>query len=251
MSSTIWTRCAGSSEIRLLRSRPWRAVEAQHQVATRKLVDSSEEQALLEDLLERRKPPLRSDPSLHYLLAAPFRYPPLRHGSRFGGRFEPGIWYGAESIRTVFAEVAYYRLLFLEGSRADLSPLTADLTLFRVRVRTTRGIDLTRPPFDRHRSAIASPSSYRASQSLGSAMRAAGVRAFRYASARDRRNGRCLGVFVPDAFTASRPEELSTWSSVATPEHVDLSKRDYFGRRTFRFRREEFLEDGRLPHPAT
>ena len=45
MSSSIWTRCAGDSEIRPLRRSPWRVVEAQHQVSTRKLVDSLDEQA--------------------------------------------------------------------------------------------------------------------------------------------------------------------------------------------------------------
>src|SRR3954463_15070833 len=110
MSSSIWTRCAGDSEIRPLDVSPWRVVEAQHQLSTRKLVDSAEEQMLLEDLIERSKPPATAGTRLHYLLATPFRYPPLRHGSRFGSRFVRGIWYGSETRRTAFAEVAYYRL---------------------------------------------------------------------------------------------------------------------------------------------
>ena len=47
MSPDIWTRCAGASRVRPLHLTAWRAVEAQHQVSTRKLVDSLEEQALL------------------------------------------------------------------------------------------------------------------------------------------------------------------------------------------------------------
>ena len=107
MSSSIWTRCAGASEVRPLRLSPWRAVEAQHQVSTRKLVDSVEEQILLEELIERAKPPDVTHGKTHYLLATPFRYPPLRYGSRFGGRHERGIWYGSETRGTAFAEVAY------------------------------------------------------------------------------------------------------------------------------------------------
>jgi len=118
MSSSIWTRCAGDSEIRPLHNSPWRVVEAQHQVSTRKLVDSAEEQALLEDLIDRVKPPDATGGRLHYLLFTPFRYPPLAHGSRFGGRHERGIWYGSVERRSAFAEVAYYRLLFLEGTQA-------------------------------------------------------------------------------------------------------------------------------------
>jgi hypothetical protein len=75
-------------------------VESQQQIATSSLVDDLAEQALLEELIERSKPPLRSGTErLHYLLATPFRYPPLRHGSRFGGRFEPSLLYGAAWLR--------------------------------------------------------------------------------------------------------------------------------------------------------
>ena len=106
--------CAGSSSP--LDGRAWRAVEAQHTTATRKLCDSSEEQEILEELIEGHKPPRPTGDELaglHYLLATPFRYPPLPHGSRFGTRSERALWYGAEEPRTCFAEVAYCRLLFL------------------------------------------------------------------------------------------------------------------------------------------
>ena len=92
MSSSIWTQCAGDSRQRPLRLSAWRVVEAQHQVSTRKLVDTLEEQSLLEDLIDAAKPPDPTQGRLHYLLSTPFRYPPLRHGSRFGTRHEPGLW---------------------------------------------------------------------------------------------------------------------------------------------------------------
>src|SRR5438105_3620504 len=157
MSSSIWTRCAGVSRLGSLRLTPWRAVEAQHQVSTRKLVDSADEQILLEELIDRVKPADVTRGRLHYLLSTPFRYPPLHHGSRFGGRHERGIWYGSETHRTVFAEVAYYRLVFLEGTRAELGVVTTQLTAFTVRARSTRGVDLVSAPFDAHRRPISSP----------------------------------------------------------------------------------------------
>src|SRR5215831_671335 len=138
MSSSIWTRCAGDSELKQLRLAPWRSVEAQHQVSTRKLVDSVEEQMLLEELIDHVKPRDVTLGRLHYLLATPFRYPPLPHGSRFGGRHEPGIWYGSETRRTMFAEVAYYRLVFLDGTRADLGVITTQLTAFGVRAHSPK-----------------------------------------------------------------------------------------------------------------
>ena len=250
MSSDIWTRCEGSSEIRALAADPWRVVEAQHQIATRKLVRSDAAQALLEEVLERYKPPLAEGGTLHYLLFTPFRYPPLPHGSRFGTQRDRGIWYGAEELRTAFAEVAYYRLLFLDGTDADLGPLAADLTAYHVPLRTRRGVDLTTTPFDRFRPTLASKTSYAATQPLGAAMRQAGVEAFRYRSARDGAGGSNVGVFTPRAFASRRPRGLQTWRSMATPEAVELSRRDYFERGAFRFARAEFLVDGALPQPA-
>jgi hypothetical protein len=250
MSSSIWTRCAGASEIRPLRLSAWRAVEAQHQVSTRKLVDSAEEQILLEELIDRVKPPDTTRGRLHYLLSTPFRYPPLPHGSRFGARHDRGIWYGSESRRTMFAEVAYYRLVFLDGTRADLGVVTTQLTTFSIRAHTTRGVDLIKPPFDAHRRAIASPSRYGATQSLGESMRAAGVELVRYPSARDPDGGVNVAMFSPTVFGAARPRGLETWHCTASRERVELTKRDYFGRESYAFPRDAFLVGGVLPAPA-
>ncbi len=250
MSSSIWTRCAGDSELRALRLSPWRVVEAQHQVSTRKLVDSAAEQALLEDLIERVKPPELTGGRLHYLLFTPFRYPPLRHGSRFGARHQRGVWYASENRRTAFAEVAYYRMLFLEGSRAALGAVTTQLTAFTVRMRSTRGIDLVAPPFDVHRKSIASPVRYTSSQALGGAMRDAGVELFRYPSARDASGGVNVGAFTPTVFGKAKPQGFETWHCTAVLAHVEFAKGDYFTRESFSFPREQFLVDGALPSPA-
>jgi|SRR5687768_2368925 len=250
MSSSIWTQCAGDSKLAALRLEPWRVVEAQHQVSTRKLVDTDAEQQVLEQLIDAAKPPDRTHGRMHYLLYTPFRYPPLRHGSRFGARTEPAIWYGAESLRTAFAEVAYYRLVFLEGTKADLGLVEAELTAFVAVVRTERGIDLTRAPFSQHHEALVSPVDYSAPQALGSAMRAASVEAFRYSSARDVEGGAGVGVFTPAAFGRRQPRNLETWHCAATKAAVELSRRDYFARSTHVFPREDFLVDGQLPAPA-
>ncbi len=235
----------------MLRLEPWRVVESQHQVSTRKLVDSDAEQQLLEHMIDGAKPPDRAQRGLHYLLSTPFRYPPLRYGSRFGGRTEPGIWYGSEGQRTAFAEVAYYRLLFLEGTAADLGLLQAELTAFRASVRTDRGVDLTAEEFAPFHDVIASKTSYTETQALGTAMRAASVAAFRFTSARDVAGGVNAAVFVPSAFARRVPKTLETWHCSTTRERVELVRRDYFRRAAFAFPREDFLVDNRLPQPAT
>ncbi len=250
MSSSIWTRCAGDSELRPLHLTPWRVVEAQHQVSTRKLVDTAEEQALLEEMIDRVKPPDLTGGRLHYLLFTPFRYPPLAHGSRFGQRNERGIWYGSLDRRTAFAEVAYYRLLFLDGTQASLGTVTTPLTAFTARVRTARGVDLVAPPFDAHRRAIASPTRYTSSQALGAAMRNAGVEAFRYPSARDVEGGVNTAAFVPSVFGNTKPKSFETWHCAASRERVDVTQGDYFKRDKYAVPRTQFLVRGALPAPA-
>ena len=223
-------------------------MESQHQFSTRKLVDSVAEQQVLEDLIEGQKP--RAEGRIHYLLSTPFRYPPLRHGSRFGTRVHRGIWYGSEQQRTSFAEAAYYRMLFLEGTTADIAPLMVEVSAFRATYKTERGVDLTRAPFATHESTISSPTSYEASQLLGEQMREDGVEAFRYRSARDRQRGVNIGMFVPRVFGARRPSAPETWHCVASRPEVEFVKKDVFQRISFHFPRQDFEVDGKLPSPA-
>ncbi len=228
-----------------------RVVEGQHRVSTRKLVRSDQDQAVLEGLLDRVKPPAPQEPAfegLHYLLVTPFRHPPLRNGSRFGTRQERGIFYAAESVRTALAEAAYYRLLFLEGTTAELDPLLAYLTAFRMPVRSERAADLTAPPFDTYRAEIASPTSYTVTQALGQAMRADRVEVVRYPSARDPRAGINVGVFTPGAFAARQPRRPETWICVASREAVEVSRYDLVRpRRGYRFPRVVFEVERALP----
>src|SRR5690606_2940996 len=96
----------------------WRGVEAQHRVATLKVVDTLAEQELLEELLEESKPALPPDAGqLHYLLATPFRYA-SPWPSRFRAPHEPGVWYGSRELRTACAEVGYWRWRFAVDSDA-------------------------------------------------------------------------------------------------------------------------------------
>jgi RES domain len=228
-----------------------RVVEAHHVTSTRKLVDTDAEQAELEKLLDVVKPSAPNLPrfqGLHFLLFTPFRYPPLRNGSRFGSRNERSIWYGALSLECAFAEVAYYRLLFFEGTRAKLPSLMVELTAFEVSVVTKKGVDLTQPPFESS-SALRSKHSYKASQTFGRELREAGVEAFLFASARDPKGGSNVGLFEP-VLKRKSPSNLSTWVCSADTEKVEFKKKDYFSQASFAWPRSTFLVKGKLPTPA-
>ncbi|NTW47228.1 MAG: RES family NAD+ phosphorylase, partial [Chlorobaculum sp.] len=148
MSYPIWTPAEVSSEARFERFEAWRVVEAQHVVSTMKLVDSLSEQALLEEIVDERKPSLPAEVAgLHYLLSTPFRYPPLPGGSRFRGEADPGVWYGAERMTTAAAEMSYWRWRFMQDAGFERLPST-QYSAFSVPVAGAM-VDLRRPPFDR------------------------------------------------------------------------------------------------------
>jgi len=246
-------QCGGRRNLRTYEGSVWRVVEAQHRNATRRLVDSDAEQELLESLIDRVKPPSpqgREFEGLHYLLLTPFRHPPLPHGSRFGTRAERSLFYGSEALQTSMAETAYYRLVFLEGTAAALSPITVQLSAFRADVRTKAAVDLTRPPFDAHHRVLASRTRYEATQRLGAEMRADGVELVRYPSARDAAGEPNVALFTPRALGRRTPRTPETWRCVATRERVEMQKLDWFERRRLVFPRAQFEVNGALPAPA-
>lgn len=259
MSQNTWTPCGGPSDAVALELRPWRVRESQFINSTRKLVDSNAEQLVLEELIDdRAKPKVPSwveERGLHYLLATPFRHPPLRNGSRFGTRTERGIFYGAVEIETCLAEVAYYRFVFLSGTAADIGRLQTQHSAFQVHVRTERGIDLTAPPFSAHRASISSPVDYSVPQRLGRQMREAEIEAFVFHSARaHRRDGRCVAVMSPDAFASPKPlPAMQSWLCTVDPQKVEFRRKDLTEAvwTSFTFPLTDFLVEGKLPQPAT
>lgn len=235
---------------RPLAGRLMRLVESQAQVATNRIAGGLAEQALLEELLEASKPklPLGCE-RLHYLLATPFRYPPLRHGSRFGRRHEPSIFYGAHTRQTVLAESAYYRFVFWQGMASPpRKPLRTQHTLFSVAYASARGVKLQAPPFDALRAGLADPADYSTTQALGGKLREAGVEVFEFVSARDPEGGINVGVIKPQALSDTRPREAQEWWCETDAKEVRFYSKEAGALE--RFPLTVFLLDGVLPQPA-
>jgi len=247
----LWAACAAAAEPRRMGGDVLRLVESQEQVATNRLVATLAEQELLEALLEASKPPRPARTAqLDYLLATPFRYPPLRHGSRFGGRQEPSLFYGARALTTVLAESAYYRFVFWQGmAEPPPASLRTQHTLFGARIRARRGYALHLPPFDAHRAELTSRSEYAATQALGRALRDAGADAIEYVSARDVQAGLNVALFTPTAFAQPRPTFRQEWLCETRAEEVSFYARGEVGLQAFPL--SQFTVDSRLPMPAT
>lgn len=227
-----------------------RLVESQEQVATNQLVSSLDRQVVLEEMLEATKPRMRAGTErLHYLLATPFRYPPLKHGSRFGGRSEPSLFYGALETRTVLAETAYYRFLFWHGMvTPPAGKLDTQHTLFGAAYYTNKGLQLQALPFVTHSDVLCSPSDYGASQALGTDMRAAGVEAFEFISARDPEGGINVALFTGAALSGNDPVFQAAWLCELTGEYVRFHAAH--SQTLYTFAIDTFLVAGKLPQAA-
>lgn len=204
----------------------WRGVEAQHQVATMRLVDDLAEQDLLEQLLEASKPPLpQGARGAHYLVATPFRYVSPQP-SRFRRPNEPGVWYGADEAATVAAEVAFWRWRFLMDSDALRSQqVIAELTFFQAVFDGTE-LDITQPPWSGQRDTWRA-NDYTQCHALAAALRglAAPPQAIRYESAR-REGGLCQAVFDPQALSMPKPAIQQTWVCKTTAQRVLVTHED-------------------------
>ncbi|MHB0952849.1 MAG: RES family NAD+ phosphorylase [Allorhizobium sp.] len=248
MSLPIWTPAALSSEARTASGAWWRLVEAQHQVSTMKLVDSVEEQSLLEALLEETKPAFPPEcAGLDYLLATPFRYGGVYpRGSRFrrAGR-TPGVYYAAEKVTTALAEMAFYRLLFYSESPSTPLPANAaEYTAFSALVSTRHAVDLTEPPLSRDRAAWMDPVNYEACQRLAEAAREAVMEAILYRSVRDPGGGMNIALLTALAFASREPVERQTWRIRLSSTGVQALCE--FPRRLVGFAIADFAGDPRL-----
>jgi hypothetical protein len=245
-----WSACLADAELITLSGMLLRLVESQEQVATNQLVSSLERQQVLEAMLESTKPQLRSGTEkLHYLLSTPFRYPPLKHGSRFGARSAPSLFYGSLEAGTVLAEAAYYRFLFWYGMvTPPAGKLDTQHTLFGAEYRTDKGLQLQASPFSAHVDVLRSPTDYTATQALGADMRAAGIEAFEFVSARDPDGGINVALFTPMALSAKAPVFQEAWLCELSADRVSFHTA--YSRHFYSFAIEVFQVSGKLPQAA-
>jgi hypothetical protein len=196
-------------------------------IATRPLVDTLEEQELLERMLDESKPPLPDGLAhLHFLLFTPFRYPSTApRGSRFRTPTDPGVFYAADEVRTACAELGYWRWRMLSESPTLETFEARQQTVFRVAVEAST-VDLRLAPFVRDAGHWVDAAEYAACQAFADAARQAGVEAIRYGSVRDPQGGGCVALLTPQGFAAARPLESQGWWLTVTRERVVWRRAD-------------------------
>lgn len=243
--------------------RLYRIIESQEEVATRSLVDSLQKQEILENLLEQSKPArLPGSEDLHYLLATPFRYPPLPWGSRFGGTAESGIFYGSKTVDTVLAEAAYYRLLFLNDmQQAPASPVTSYHQVFSAKYCADPGVRLQHGSWQQHWPMLTHTTEYQFCQQLGVQIRELEIQGLEAPSARalcagiaelptNDSEGINVALFDPRALLRRPPTIEAEVTAESTQEGVSFLVKSGSSVQSRTFAREVFLSSGHLPQPA-
>lgn len=247
----IWQQTSARQQVTSITDDFVRIVESQQQIATTRIVDSLKEQAILEAMLEANKPlSHEKNKQLHYLLSTPFRYPPLKHGSRFGSRFEPSLLYGSKSVETALIECSYYRFIFWNGmTKAPKSKkFITEHTLFAGRYFSEKCLQLQHPPFEQYQDNLRNPASYADTQQFGSAIREAGIEVIEYMSARDANRGINVALLASQALIVNEPLYKSQWICSTTANNVRFVSRD--DSKVYGFNITYFNVDGVLPSPA-
>jgi len=219
-----WNRQWFEGTISPRRMDVWRGVEAQHVVSTMRLVDTLDEQALLESLLETSKPALPvTAQRKHYLLTTPFRYRPA-HPSRFRPAGATGQWYGAQTLYAACAEVAYWRHRFIidsDGLRDGV--LLTEHSFFKAHIEGN-SIDLMAAPWREARALWMRDLDYRHTHAVAAAAQAHQVQWLSYESVRA--PGECCAVaFKPDCLFEPEPSlehTLQRWACKTTRTSVML-----------------------------
>lgn len=227
----------------------WRVVETQEVAATREITQSAQQQSRLETLLDFSKPELPEDcTNLSYLMATPFRYPPLKYGSRFGSTWERGIYYASLELETGLAEAALYLWLFQDGLHqlGPLEQIKDQRTSFSVKIKSSQALDLRAPPFDKNKTEITDPISWAFCQQLGKEIRACGTEFFWYPSARHE-GGTNVAVLTPKAFARNNLHEQSQWNLRLDAETCWFGQ---YGGASYEFHRTQFEADGKIQHPV-
>jgi hypothetical protein len=225
MSEVVWSPDWFVGGVFPKAMKAWRGVEAQHVVSTMRLVDTRDEQDMLESLLESSKPPAPAMKApKHFLIYTPFRYRP-RHPSRFRKGGTLGLWYGAEELYAACAEVAYWRHRFvLDSAGLTKGDVMTEHTFFQASIDGS-AIDLMVPPWVSAHAAWTHGSDYAHTHAVAEQAAERGVQWISYESVRapGRRCAAVLDVAALDIVANGTTQQ--TWRCKAN-RHAVMMVRD-------------------------
>lgn len=210
-----------------------------------RLVDTLEEQTILEELLDDTKPPVPAAcQHLHYLQFTPFRYA-ARHATRFRPQGDrAGVYYASETIETAATEVAFYRLLFyLESPQTPQPETPFEMTAFAVDLETTKCVDIQSVFSPDEQARFSDPVDYTACHALAAEVRAQEGQVIRFGSVRAPGSTN-LAVLDCAAFYDAKPRDFQGWWFRFTNTGLFAKRR--FGDGSLQFEFADFVDDPRI-----
>ncbi|WP_162902346.1 RES family NAD+ phosphorylase [Facilibium subflavum] len=223
----------------------YRSIETQNNASTLKLTEGNvQEQERLEQLLEEKAKPQTEYTNYHYLIYTPFRYPPLKHGSRFGSMYEKSLWYGSTNKETALAESAFYLFNFNRQANIE-NTLYFERTVFSIQCNINKFLDLTKIR-KLNQKRLTSKGNYAYPQKLSKAMREIDIEAFLYESARNAGN-KNFAAYTPEVFKKNTLKVMPAYIGVFTPKEITYKSTIYHDE-VFSYPIESFFHDNTLPN---
>lgn len=215
------------------RGNVWRVIEGQYRPSTARIVDTNEEQRVLEEILEDTKPPV-PEPCRHldWQFRSPFRYGSYPGPSRFrrAGR-TPGVYYASEHSITALIETTWGRIQTLRASPATPWPRAAiEHTAICADIDVRTSIDLTIEPLA-SKGNWTDPVDYTDCLDLADTARGNDIEAIRYQSVRDPQGRANVAVLTCGAFAQPAPVRQETWKVLMAPRliraHCETLRQDH------------------------
>lgn len=215
------------------RGNVWRVIEGQYRPSTARIVDTNDEQRVLEEILEDTKPPV-PEPCQHldWQFRSPFRYGCYPVSSRFRrmGR-TPGVFYASERSITALIETTWGRIRSLQASQGTPWPRTAlEHTAICAEVDVSAAVDLTIKPAASG-GKWTDPADYSDCLELSDTARQQGCDVIRYQSVRDPQHRANVAVLTCGAFAQPCVIQVQTWkvlmSQTLIRAHCETLRQDH------------------------
>ncbi|NDR56317.1 RES family NAD+ phosphorylase [Aliiruegeria sabulilitoris] len=197
-------------------------IEGQYRPSTARIVDTNEEQRILEEILEDTKPPV-PEPCRHldWPFRSPFRYGCYPGPSRFrrAGR-TPGVFYSSEHSITALIETTWGRVQTLLASPGTPWPRAAiEHTAICADINVEKSIDLMMQPLASQGNWL-DPADYFECLDIADMAHTEGVEAIRYQSVRDPQGRANVAVLTCGAFAQPAPVRQETWKVLMSPSLI-------------------------------
>lgn len=216
MSLHTWTPAAIASKAEGFANTVCRFVIKDARSSLSKITDTDDELVCVESAIRRQRDLFdQGFRDLHPLLQLPFLAKAYAGGSRFRGEFDPGVFYGADTIQTAAAERGYHHHRFLKNSPNLITTGPTPFTFFTAKI-SVKVVDIRVGPFSKDSAIFKDKNSYVGSQRFASIVRQSGVLGIKYTSVRSHHKGFCIAMLSPEGFASKQPTSWDeNWLCIA------------------------------------